>query len=132
MSVTTQVLGDGGSLFTVHIYFDQDDVDKGELNDYVILEPKEFGLPEHPTLKLVGAWHSLIWFDLVLKFGGLHPRPIWVFGRDSSDTMDFSRFGGIADRGESPPSDDDGTVLVSTYGFAESGAKGTLVLQFRK
>lgn len=132
MSVTVTPQANGGSFFTVLVHLEQDGEDKGELKDYVIVDPAEFGLPKYPSLKLWEAWSSLVWFDVILKFGGLHPRPVWVFSREASAHPCFASIGGLADRGESPPSDDNGKILLSTSGFDVPGSQGTLLLHFKK
>lgn len=132
MAVTKNVLNKGSVNLVLHIFLEQDGALGGELVDHVIVDPAELGLPKYPALQLTEAWHSLSGFDVTLKSGGLVPRPIWTFSRESSDHIDFSRFGGLADRGDPPPSDDDGKVLISTKGFDQIGAQGALVLLFRR
>ena len=132
MAIIKNVLADGPTNFVLHIFMEQDGGLGGELEDYVLVDPVDYGLPKSPTLKIQKAWHSLVWFDLTLKFGGLVPRAVWTFARDTGPEVDFCHFGGLSDRGTPPPSDDNGKVLISTNGFDQIGSQGTLVLAFRK
>lgn len=132
MAVKVTQLHGGGANFVLHVFMEQDGGLGGELENYVLVDPVDYGLPKHPALRLMGAWHSLAWFDATLKYGGLVPRPIWTFARDGANHVNFDKLGGLSDRGDPPPSDDNGKVLVSTSGFATLGSQGSLVLAFRK
>lgn len=132
MAITKTVLSGGASNLVLHIHLEQDGALGGELENHVIVDPADYGLPKYPSLRLMKAWYSGVWFDLTLKFGGLVPRTIWTFPRDGDSHVDFSCIGGLADRGDPPPSDDNGKVVVSTSGFAELGSQGVIVLAFKK
>lgn len=119
----------------MHVFLEQDGALGGELVDYVLIDPVEdFKIKKGPTLRLVEAWYSFVWFDLTLKFHGLVPRPIWTLARDSGNYIDFRFLAGLSDRGATNPPlpDDTGKVLVSSNGFAQLGSQGTLVLAFRQ
>ena len=131
MAIIKTLLG-GGQNFVLHVFMEQDGAPDGELKDFVLVDPDDYGLPKSQTLRIVEAWHSFAWFDVTLKFGGLVSRPVWTFTRDADNHVDFKGFGGLRDRGDPPPSDDNGKVLLSTNGFAPIGSQGTLVLAFRK
>lgn len=132
MAVTVNRLHDGAANLVLHVFMEQDGALGGELDNHVLIDPVDYGLPKSPSLKLEQAWHSLVWFDLTLKFGGLVPRPIWTFARDQNALVDFCKIGGLSDRGNPPPSEDNGKVLISTNGFDQIGSQGSLVLAFRK
>ena len=130
MAVIVNALHGGAANLVLHVFMEQDE--GGELENHVLIDPAAYGLPKSPSLRLNRAWHSLVGFDLTLKFGGLVPRPIWVFSRAASEPQDFRDIGGLSDRGDPPPSEDNGKVLISTNGFDQLGSQGTLVLAFRK
>lgn len=135
MAIVKTVLSSGPKNFLVHVFLEQDGVDKGELNNHVLIDPVEdFKLAKGPKLNLSEAWYSFAWFDLTIKFQGLVPRPIWTFARDNGNHVDFGWMKGLADRAaQTPPlSDDTGRILVSSNGFATLGSQGTLVLAFRQ
>ena len=132
MAVIVNALHGGAANLVLHVFLEQDGAMGGELENHVLIDPVDYGLPKFPSLRLDGAWHSLVSFDLTLKFGGLVPRPIWTFSRESSGHVDFCDIGGLSDRGDPPPSEDNGKVLISTNGFDQLGSQGTLVLAFRK
>lgn len=129
--ITTNILHNGSKNFVLHVFMEQDG-GLGELVDEVLVDPETYGLPQYPSLRLEKAWGSLAWFDATLKFGGLVARPIWTFSRELNNYVNFSCFGGLSDRGDPPPSEDDGKILISTSGFDVLGSQGTLVLAFKK
>lgn len=133
MAITKTILASGPRNFVVHIYFEQDGVDQGEFSNAVLVDPvADFGLAKGPMMRLYKAWHSFAWFDLTLKWGGLVPRPVWTFARDTDAAVDFQLIGGLADVGKPPPSDDNGKILGSSSGFSTLGSQGTLVLVLRQ
>ena len=129
--VTTRTLAQGESKLLLHVWLESDG--SGELSDHVLVSPDELvpKLDLSPTLRILQVWHSFVWFDAVLKFGGLVPRPFWAFARDAKGHFDFRHFGGICDYSSVPPSDDNGKILLSTNGFT-LGSQGSLVIEFRK
>ena len=131
--VTTRVIGQGGANFVLHVSLASDGVE-GELDNYVLVDPATFipPLPRQPALRIMQIWSSMVWFDIVIKYGGLVPRPAWTLARDTTNYIDFRVFGGISDDGQPPPSDDNGKVLISTNGFEAAGSQGNLVIAFRK
>lgn len=131
MAITTRIVKKGPTNFVLHVFLEQDGV-IGELNNHVLVEPAELGLPAGPSLRLVEAWHSFATFDAVLKWGGVTPRPMWVFAKNAGLYVDFSRVGFLVDMGAPAPSDDDGKILLSTKGFVTDGSYGSMVLAFRR
>ena len=131
--VTTRKLEEGPRNLVLHVFFESDGV-SGELDNHVLLPPKDFSPAQEakPTLRIVQVWYALVWFDVVLKFGGIVPRPALVLARDHGPNQDFCHFGGIADTDTVPPSDNNGSLLVSTNGFAQAGSQGSLILALRK
>ena len=129
--VTTRRLGEGDSKLILHAFLESDGT--GELADHVLISPADLVPPLalSPTLRILQVWYSFVWFDVVLKFGGIVPRHAWTLARDAKGHFDFRHFGGIADNKTVPPSDDNGKILLSTNGF-ELGSQGSLIIEFRK
>ena len=130
--VTIKKVVEGPSHLVVILNFDGDGT--GDLENYSVLSPLEL-IParpdDRPAFYIIQIWHSLIWFDLTLGFGGLTPRMVWPLARDTGPHVDFRSFGGLQDYPTVPPSDQSGVLLVSTSGLI-AGSKGSVVLDLRK
>ena len=128
--ITTKKIGEGPNHLVLHVFMQSDGA---ELDNYVLLAPSDLNpaLPVKPALRIMRVWYGFSWFDVTLKFGGITPRPVWTLPRDIQE-FDFTIFGGIKDVTTSPPSDQDGKILISTNDFAPAGSQGSLVIEFRK
>lgn len=133
--ITKTDVVNGSKMLAVHYYFESDGVE-GELQNYVLLDPRNnnpaVNFAQYPytpkdKLRLQQVWWSFSWFDGIVSYGDIVNGPRWVLARDTSNYMDFRFFGGLID-----VSGQDGTgqVLFTTNGFAPQGSVGTLVLQF--
>ena len=132
--VTTRIVVEGPSHLVLHAFLESNGYD-GELDNHVLLSPVDLTpkkTADEPALRIMQVWYSMVWFDVVLKFGGIVPRPVWTLTRDSQNHIDFRAFGGASDYGPLPPSDQNGKLLISTNGFAPIGSQGSLVLELRK
>ena len=129
--VTMRNLSQGEGKLMLHVWLDSDG--SGELSNQVLVSPADLvpKLELSPTLRILQLWYSFVWFDAVLKFGGIVPRPVWALPRDARGHFDFRHFGGFSDSATVPPSDDNGKILLSTNGFT-LGSQGSLVIEFRK
>lgn len=132
MGIRVDTYAKGNVNTVLHVILEQDGGLGGELDNYVLIDPVDFGLPKSPTLRIMSIRWSLVWFDVAIKFGGIVPRPAWFLPRDSGNHLDFHDIGGLVDRGQPPPSEDNGKVLISTNGFATLGSQGALLIAFRK
>jgi len=133
--VTVQKIVEGNAHVVVRVDMLADG--SGELVDFPILSPADLDpqrKPNAPAFRLMQIWYGLIWFDVVIKSGGITPHTMWTLARDCDSHTDFRSFGGILDPGvyETPPHADTGILLLSTNGFTTAGAQGTLVFELRK
>lgn len=132
--VTTRKVVEGLNNLVLYVFLESDGV-SGELDNYVLLAPSDVDPPlknTKPTFRIMRVWYQMVWFDIVLKYGGIAPRPVLALARDADTYADFRSFGGVSDWGTSPPSDQDGKLLISTNGFSQAGSQGSLILELRK
>lgn len=131
--VSITKIGEGVS----HIVVRMDLMSEGlaELDHEVVLSPSDL-VPVRentaPAFRIAQAWFGLVWFDVVLGFGTLQPRPVWTLARDTCSHVDFRCFGGLRDYDTAPPSDKDGKLWLSTNGFSTAGSQGHIILELRK
>lgn len=133
--VTTIKVVEGEAWMTLRVNLLSDG--SGELVNYPILTPQEcipYMAAGKPTFRIMQAWYAMVWFDFTISAGTLVPVPLWTFARDCDSHIDFRSFGGIFDQNvyTSPPTDDSGTLVISTNGFTQAGSQGTLVLSIGK
>ena len=129
--VTTRKVVEGSTNLTLHVFLQSDG--SGELENFVLVNPVDLSpaMPAAPSMRIMKIWSQLVWFDVSISYGGIVPRPVWVVARDTASHVDFRCFGGLTDYASSPPSDQNGRVLISTSGFV-LGSQGSLVIEFRK
>ena len=130
--VTTKLV-EGPANLVLHTVFLSDGVE-GELENAILLSPADLDPPlsASPHLIVMEVWYSMVWFDIVLSWGDVVPRPFLVLARDTNVTNCFHRFGGVPDKGTTPPAGQNGNLLISTNGFAPAGSQGSLTIEFRK
>lgn len=128
-TVVKTTLVEGPKKIVVHFYLESDGT--GELTDFVLFDPANDLNPPIADAKMTvtQVWHSLAWFDMLLKFGEISSDSKWVVARDGANYHDFRYFGGLKDRSAIDPS---GKLLITTRDFATQGAFGTLVVEFKK
>ena len=131
--VTIRKIVEGSAHVVISVQLVSNGVD-GELSNYVIFSPSDCNPPlvAKPAFRIMQLWYGAAWFDMVLSFGGLVPRPAWTIARDGDSHLDFRNFGGLIDYNEVPPPDYNGDLLLSTSGFAPIGSEGSLVIELRK
>ena len=126
-------LDEGPANLVLHVLL-QSDGASGELVNELIISPAMLDPPldASPHLIVMEVWYGMVWFDITLLWGDLVPRPFLVLSRDSGEHSDYHRFGGLPDKGQSPPAGENGNLLISTNGFGQAGSQGSLVIEFRK
>lgn len=131
--VTKTVLEEGPTNLVLQVFLESDGF-SGEFSNYVLLSPADLDPPlsASPHLIVMQVWYSMVWFDITLSWGDVVPRPFLVLARDTNETGDFRHFGGLPDKGSTPPAGQNGNLLVSTNGFQPAGSQGSLVIEFRK
>jgi hypothetical protein len=134
--VLVKTISEGETSIIIRVDMLSDGV-TGELVQFPILKPTQLNPPHKnngPAFRLIQAWYGLVWFDVILGTNTLHPQQLWTIARDSSSHVCFRDFGGLADPciWEVPPDDDQGTLWISTNGFAPAGSQGTIVLDIKK
>jgi len=130
---TTQKLVEGPNHLTLQINLLSDG--SGELNNTLVFSPVDCNPPlpaNRPQFIIREMWYSMVWFDITIKFGGIVPATIWTLARDCDSHIDFTKFGGLVDYRTVPPTDEYGTILLSTNGFSTANSAGSLILDMRK
>ena len=135
------ILNSGSRVLLAHFYFSNDGEDK-ELNNHNLINPQDYDpfadVLADPKTKLIicQVWHSFSDFDGLLSFDYTSPVPSWNLTSSTGPHVDFRHFGGLADRYQPEQGDGatdrTGVVLFTTKGFAEAGAKGTMIIEFKK
>jgi hypothetical protein len=119
-----------GSLRTIlHVYVKSDGV-SGDLVDYVIADPADYGMSGDSRFFTVESIQSgLNGFSATLKFDYLLSGTlIWAVPEFHSE-YDFKSHGGLKDRTEAL--DGTGKVLLSTNGLGE-GDEGSFIISLKK
>lgn len=140
--VIKNVLNNGSKTTLLHVYLENNGLDS-ELTNYELVDPVVYDAMFEPRriqpdmkLTIAQVWYNFAWFDGLLAFDSLVPSPSWVLPRDAGNHIDFRHFGGLADRLVDPATttstDRTGKILLSTSGFAVTGARGTMILEIRK
>lgn len=132
MAVTVRKLMEGQNAVVLHVFLESEGA---ELDNFVLISPADLVPPRPstaPALRIKRLYYQFIWFDAVLKYGGVTPRQILALARDTSGKMNFEHFGGVADTPTAPPSDQNGKLLISTNDFAPAGSQGHLILEMVK
>ena len=115
----------------VQVYLENDGY-SGELKNEVLLDPVlDLGLNKKFTRFVVEEiLFHFAGFDATLKFdtGLVDKFNIWVLPEGAANYVDLRPFGGFKDR--SGP-DGNGKLLLSTNGFTNNNAKGSLLLKVR-
>lgn len=133
VTVTKIVEGPGHLVIKVDLLSDG----TGELDNYVILSPSDLVPPRPnnaPAFRIMQVWYGMVWFDVTLKAGTINSKVLWTLARDADSHTDFRSFGGLVDTAayNSPPSDTDGKLTISTNDFNVIGSAGSLVIELRK
>lgn len=127
-TITKTVLSDGPTKAVISYTFAQETNDS-ELVNYVLLDPAVDLQPVVGKLSLLQVWYGFSQFDGMLAFDDLVPNPCWQLIGVADSYSDLRYFAGLRDR--SGP-DRTGKLLLTTKGFANDGAFGTLVIEVRK
>lgn len=136
--IVKTALKKGSRSSILHVYLESDG-ESGELTDYELFaqqgdpdfpENNDFDPNRSPSdkMRIMRVWYASSWFDLELKFDALEKTTPWVLNRDGAGYFDFTYFGGLPDFSDAERF---GKLLVSTSGFAETGARATLVIELK-
>lgn len=105
----------------------------GDLGDEILIDPATSfnpALPAVPGLRIAQLWYDLSGFNAILEFDYLvSDTPIWSMSGGQANHVDFSCFGGLADR--SNELDGSGKLKLSTSGL-DTGDFGTLIVYATK
>ena len=124
-------LNDGPRHVVLHVYVKHDGISP-DLIALPILDPTSGISPAQaaePAFTLEQIWFDLDGFNMRLDFDDVVDPPAWTISESAGNYVDFSCFGGIADRSGL---DGTGKLLLSTSGFDAANKQGTLVIKLRK
>lgn len=107
------------------------DGESGELVEFTLVDPVDYGLPAKSRLRLTALEYSLAGFDAVLEFGsgGVIPNFKWVLSESSQHPVDLAPWGNLIDDSSL---DGTGKLQITTTGFTSSTDQGSLLLALRK
>lgn len=127
----------------VYQYFFASDGASGELTNFPILDPAWLtngqsnapfvpaGVPAGKCFNIQQIWYNFSGFNGTLSFDSAVPTSQWLLTPSVDSYFDFRPMGGLADR--TPAGDiPEGTLLISTNGFASIGSVGSFVIKVRK
>ena len=129
-TVNITPLIDGSKVLVYHIYLKSDGA-TGDLEDEVLLDPKDLGLANEPKFSIDEILFHFAGFDGWIEFdsGLITDTMIWVLPEGSEAYVDFRSFGGLTDR--SSKLDGTGKILLNTTGFTSSTDHGSIILKVR-
>ena len=144
--VTVKKTAEAASHVIIRVDLLNDDSQPAELNKWVIFTadmcspPLPINNPRMamPTFRIMQMWYGMVWFDFTVGFGTLQPEIGWTVSRDCDSHIDFRSFGGVVDPAVydtpagAPPDDDNGAIWLSTNGFANQGAQGSIIMDLKK
>ena len=129
VAITKILDGSRNAVFHVSITGDA----SGDLSDEIIIDPAvdfDPALRAKPTLSVEKLWYDLAGFTAQLEYDYLESdTPVWSMSDGDGVHVDFSCFGGIADR--SNPLDGRGKLKITTTGLGV-GDVGTIVIMAKK
>ena len=114
----------------------------GELVNYPLIDPDWLvsgqggpfvpaGLPSGKCFNIQQIWYNFQGFDATLSFDSISPTPVWLMAPSTDSYIDFRPMGGLADR--TPAANiPNGTLFLSTDGFASIGSAGSILIKVRK
>ena len=133
---------DGPSDVIYSLYAKSDGA-SGELTNFALIDPDNLlqgqnrqtyvplGLPSGRCFNIQQIWYNFIGFDATLSFDSANPLQTWLMAPSTDSYIDFRPMGGLPDR--TPDSDiPNGTIFLSTDGFAASGSVGSMIIKVRK
>ena len=128
--VDTTSLLQGPRHTIVQVYLENDGY-SGELKNEILLDPVlDLGLTKDTRFVVEEILFHFAGFDATLKFetGRVDKLNIWVLPEGAANYVDLRPFGGFKDR---CGPDGTGKLLLSTNGFTNNNAKGSLLLKVR-
>lgn len=126
-----------GSVVAFHFYLESDGV-TGELVDYTLIDPTiDLDPPMAPgrDLTIERIYAELQGFSAKLAFdGGANGQWVaWVVGPGLAIKRDFKPISGIPDKsGGSGGPTASGKLRITTTGFLQASARGSLILQLHR
>ena len=119
---------DGERVKVYHVYLKSDGA-SGDLDNYVLLDPEDFGKDAVPSYKVVDILFHFAGFDANIGFdSGLQTKNlIWVLPEGADAQAKFGKYGGLTDR--SSDLDGTGKLLLSTTGFTSSTDQGSMLIK---
>ena len=119
---------DGERVKVYHVYLKSDGA-SGDLENFVLLDPEDFGKDPVPSYKIMEMTFHFAGFDANIGFdtGLMTKELIWVLPEGSDSQVKFNKFGGLTDRSNS--FDGTGKLLLSTTGFTSSTDQGSMLIK---
>jgi hypothetical protein len=131
MAVAITKILDGSRNAVFHVFITGDG--GGDLSDEILIDPATSFDPRmgaKPSMSIDALWYDLSGFTAKLEYDYLaSDTPVWSMSESQPGHVDFSCFGGIADR--SNPLDGLGKLKITTTGLGV-GDVGTIVIKARK
>lgn len=129
-SVNITPLLDGPRHVIIQVYLANDGY-SGELSNEVLYKICPETDPTVSRLTVEEVLFHFAGFDAKLTFdtGQVDKSVIWVLPEGAANHVDFRPFGGFKDRSGL---DGTGTLLISTNGFTNNNAQGSVLIKLRK
>ena len=121
---------DGPRHLIYHVYLASDGA-SSDLDSYTLIDPANESMGDESQFTIEDVTWGFNGFSANLHFELLvDDTLIWVLPPSAGNYVDFKKYGGLKDRGNS--ADATGKVLLSTTGFVDLGDEGSMIIKVRK
>lgn len=130
-TVAVKIVGNGPRNVLLHVYLASDG-GTGDLTSTTLVDPvADLGMPVGSRLSLARLEYNFSGFDAVIEFdtGAVTPNFKWVLTEGANHPVDFQYWSTLVD---DSGLDGTGKLQISTTGFTNIGAQGSMLIRLVK